>query len=179
VKGGKNDTMRFYDVATLDDEHTPGVFNTINLRTPVLGEYDQSFLQWKPISYTKTVRDITDSIDVTSYGLQPNSANFNDCVLTSSLLCAYYGTLLDELVVQSANISFGTFKDGFYNATPHISWTFMAGYGEPPEDYVSALVVLVVSIGFGIPALIILVSSIYIIYKRLSKPRDAVLLGHM
>jgi len=114
--------MRFERVETLDDEHTPGVFSTINIRTPIFGEYDQSFLQWKPICYTQKVRDISNSIDVTSYDLQDYAINFSNPILQSSLLWAYYGSHLDSLELQSTNVSFGTKKDGFYNATQHISW---------------------------------------------------------
>jgi hypothetical protein len=120
-KGNETD-MKLKRVETLDDEHTPGVFSTMNIRTPIVGRYDQSFLQWKPICYIQKVRDISNSIDITSYDIKRSSFNFSESVLESSLLWAYYGNHLDSLVIQSANISFGTKKDGFYNATPHISW---------------------------------------------------------
>ncbi len=114
--------MRLETVATLDDEHTPGVFNTINLRTPILGEYDQSFLQWKPICYFGTVRDITNSIDVTSYNIQSENVTMEDSSVEKSVLWSYYGTRLHSLVLQTTNVSFGSEKDGWYNKTPHISW---------------------------------------------------------
>lgn len=114
--------MSLERVETLDDEHTPGVFSTMNIRTPLVGKYDQSFLQWKPICYTKKVRDIIDSVDITSYDIQQRHFNTTNSSLNSSLLWAYYGTHLEHLSLHSANISFGTKKDGYYNTTKHISW---------------------------------------------------------
>ena len=117
-----NPEMRLDTIASLDDEHTPGVFNTMNLRTPILGLFDQSYLQWKPICYIGPVRDITNSIDVSSYDIKPVNLTAENSTLENSILWSYYGTRLHSLVLQSTNISFGTEKDGWYNKTPHISW---------------------------------------------------------
>jgi len=65
----------------------------------------------------------------------------------------------------------------FFEKTRHISWTFLTGYGNPPHDYVSLLVKLVVAIGLGVPAVIILSSGLYVFLKRVSKPKDDLLLG--
>ena len=52
----------------------------------------------------------------------------------------------------------------------------MTGYGAPPSDYVSLLVILVLGVGLGIPALLILGAGVYLFMKRLAKPRDDLLL---
>jgi len=117
-----NPKMRLETVKSLDDEHTPGVFNTIRLRTPLLGSFDQSFLQWKPVSYFGKVRDISNSIDVASYDIQDANGTIQDSTLSNSVLWAYYGDRLDSMFLQHTNISFGSEKDGWYNKTPHISW---------------------------------------------------------
>jgi hypothetical protein len=54
----------------------------------------------------------------------------------------------------------------------------MTGYGNPPDDYVSFIVILVMAVGLGIPLVIICGSVIYLIVKKLSKPKDDLLLGH-
>lgn len=54
--------------------------------------------------------------------------------------------------------------------------TYTTGFGTPPPDRVSMLVMLVVSIGLGIPALIIVFSVIYMGCKA-KRPRDELLLG--
>ena len=53
----------------------------------------------------------------------------------------------------------------------------MTGFGEPPRDYVSFVVILVMSVGLGIPLLIILASGIYFLVKKLGKPKADLLLG--
>lgn len=54
--------------------------------------------------------------------------------------------------------------------------TYTTGFGVPPTERVSMLVMLVVSIGLGIPALIIAFSVIYM-GCRSKRPRDDLLLG--
>lgn len=54
-----HERMRLEKVKTLDDEHTPGVFETYSVRTPIVNETDQSFIQWKPICYTAEIRNVS------------------------------------------------------------------------------------------------------------------------
>jgi hypothetical protein len=56
--------------------------------------------------------------------------------------------------------------------------TYSTGFGEPPKDYVSMIVILVVAIGLGIPAIIIILAIVYVSLKRYRTPRDDLLLGH-
>jgi len=167
--------MKLEVTKTLDDEHSPGVFEVFNIRTPAKG-MDQAYMQWKPICYTAQVRDVIDSVDVVSYPLQHASSVLHDDNIHDSILWAYFGDDIDSMTLQAMNISFGTQGDGYYNKTKHISWTYSSGFGTPPPDRVSALVMLVVSIGLGIPALIIAFSVIYITCKG-KNPRDELLLG--
>lgn len=55
--------------------------------------------------------------------------------------------------------------------------TYSTGFGQPPKDFVSTLVLIIVAIGLGIPAIIIMLSILYVIVKRLKRPRDDLLLG--
>jgi len=160
---------------TLDDEHSPGVFEVYNVKTPAKG-FDQSYLQWKPICYTAEVRDVIDSVDVVAYNLQTASSVLHDDNIHDSILWAYFGSEIDSMTLEAMNISFGTQGDGFYNKTKHISWTYASGFGVPPPDRVSMLVMLVVCIGLGVPAFIIAFSVIYMGCKG-KNPRDELLLG--
>jgi len=169
--------MRIDRVKGLDDEHTPGVFETFSVRTPTLNHTDQSFIQWKPICYTGVKRDVIDSVDVWAYPLKNASSVQGDDDIQDSILYSYYGKEIDKLLLESMNISFGTKGDGYYNKTKHISWTYSTGFGEPPKDYVSLLVFLIIGVGLGIPTLIIIVSVIYVFTKRCKQPRDDLLLG--
>ncbi|CAL8073062.1 unnamed protein product [Orchesella dallaii] len=161
---------------TLDDEHSPGVFEVYSVNTPAKGS-DQSYMQWKPICYTAEVRDVIDSVDVVAYSLQNASSVLHEDNVQDSILWSYFGAEIDNVTLQAMNISFGTVGDGFYNKTKHISWTYSTGFGVPPPDRVSLLVMLVVSIGLGIPVLIIVLSVIYMLMCRVRRPRDDLLLG--
>jgi len=171
------ESMKLVKDKALDDEHTPGVFETYSIRTPILNIYDQAFLQWKPVCYDAKVRDISDSIDVISYEIQGNTTDITSVAVMNSTIKYYFGNRTNEILIQFANVSFGTQQDGFFEKTRHISWTFLTGYGNPPHDYVSLLVKLVVAIGLGVPAVIILSSGLYVFLKRVSKPKDDLLLG--
>jgi len=121
----QNDSMRVEKIKTLDDEHTPGVFEVYNLRTPKLNnDYDESYLQWKPICYTSEVRVVEASVDVWSYPLEHlKPSKFRESLKGSLLLWSYFGeNRISSQLVESLNISFGTQQDGFYTKTKHISW---------------------------------------------------------
>jgi len=174
-----SEEMRIDRTKTLDDEHTPGVFETFALRTPILNKREQSFIQWKPICYTAENRDVEDSVDVWAYpfhGVLKNHTERDSSDIHDSILWGYYGDDVEDILFESFRISFGTHQDGFYNKTKHISWTYSTGYGSPPKDYVSTLVLLVVGVGLGIPAFIIVLSVSYVLVKKLKQPRDDLLL---
>lgn len=122
--GDRNESagrMKLEVSKTLDDEHSPGVFEVFHIKTPVKG-IDQSYLEWRPICYTAEVRDVIDSVDVVAYALQnASSVNHNDSI-QDSILWSYFGSEIDSLTLEAMNISFGTPRDGFYNKTKHISW---------------------------------------------------------
>jgi len=113
--------MKLDVTKTLDDEHSPGVFEVYSVKTPAKG-YDQSYIQWKPICYTAEVRDVIDSVDVDAYSIQHASSVVHDDNVQDSILWSYFGTEIDNVTLQAMNISFGTVGDGFYNKTKHISW---------------------------------------------------------
>ena len=121
--------MSLDKMKTLDDEHTPGVFEMFRIRTPAIGtSLDQSYLEWKAICYTDYIRNIANSVDVHSYSLT-NQTMFNSTIeaVNASILMLYYGerSFSDnqtQLLIQYANITFGTEKDGWYSKTPDLSW---------------------------------------------------------
>jgi hypothetical protein len=168
-----DDRIYVQKTKTLDDENSPGVFEMHSIRTPVFNSYYQSYMEWKPVSYTGEIRDIADSVDVHIYDL----ADQSPIQLDNTFLYSFYGKDINTLIAQRANISFGSQGDGFFNATPHISWSYLTGYGPPPSDTVSMLVIMTLAVGLGIPAIIILIAVIYLFTKKLSTPKDDLLLG--
>ena len=78
------------------------------------------FLQCRPISYTRPVRDVTNSTGMVFYPLK--RATVNDYFNKNSLLYKYFGENLFENLVQRMNVSFGEKADGFYKATKYATW---------------------------------------------------------
>lgn len=47
--------------------------------------------------------------------------------------------------------------------------TFIVGYGTPPEERFSNLVIMIIMIGLGLPMLIMLITALYICIRRMPK----------
>lgn len=71
------------------------------------------YLQYRPISYTKPIRDITSKTDV--HLNKPNFVEDAKNYLNLSVAYSYYGNALNENLVQSFNLSFGMPQDKFYS----------------------------------------------------------------
>jgi len=53
----------------------------------------------------------------------------------------------------------------------------MMGYGTPPAEDFSLLVIFVISIGLGLPALLIVISGIVMAVRRISQKKDDLFLN--
>jgi hypothetical protein len=53
----------------------------------------------------------------------------------------------------------------------------MLGYGRPPSENFSLLVILVISIGLGLPALLIIISGLVMAVRRISQKKDDLFLN--
>ncbi|XP_049791117.1 glycosylated lysosomal membrane protein-like [Schistocerca nitens] len=173
----RNGTMIVDVRKSLDDEHTPGVFTLVDVESPSSHSRSSGgYLQWKPVAYLAQNRDISNSTVTNVYGpiKSPPKA------LDSSLLSAYYGSQLtngSQTLVQAVTVSFGESDDGFYKKTKYTSWTFAIGYGKPPNEDFSLLVILVISIGLGLPALLVVISGIVMSIRKISQNKDDLLLS--
>lgn len=87
---------------------------------------EQHFLQWRPVCYTSTLRDIGDSTGVLYSALR----NVNMSLLGDNFLnWMFTDKDLYSLPLQSFNVYFGTTGDGFYKASNYTAWTMMIGHG--------------------------------------------------
>ena len=72
---------------------------------------------------------------------------------------------------DSMNISFGLEgdkKDGYYYVgTNYSSWTFSFGMNQAPEESMSSIVKLIITIGFGLPAVVVLAGLAVMVVKKL------------
>ncbi|KAH9634625.1 hypothetical protein HF086_009277 [Spodoptera exigua] len=72
----------------------------------------------------------------------------------------------DNLLVQDMFISFGLPGDGFYRQHNFTSWSFTIGYGIPPVESFSLFVIIIISIGLGVPILLALSGITFVIVRR-------------
>lgn len=157
---------------SLDDEHTPGIFEVIEVRTPPYKSMDNylsegAYLQWRPVSYTTVSREATSSTETVQY--PPIKVSNHLSAVTNSMLYRYYGDNVDKLLMQTIVVSFGTPGDGFYKRTYYSTWTFLIGYGTPPNEQFSFLVIMILSIGLGLPLIILFATGIYLCVRKLPR----------
>ncbi|XP_042221902.1 glycosylated lysosomal membrane protein B-like [Homarus americanus] len=113
--------IEFSTEKSLDDENTPGVFHLDQITTKLARTTKQGgYMQWRPVSYLSSDRDINLSTD-------PNiDGNFTSLTeisiaLEESLAYAVFGDKLESAMTAQTKVSFGQKKDKFYAAktTPH------------------------------------------------------------
>ncbi|XP_076238185.1 glycosylated lysosomal membrane protein [Calliopsis andreniformis] len=173
VVGGGNPEIPVFinPKKSLDDEHTPGIFEVVEVRTPPYKSmYDfrteGAYLQWRPISYTTTSRDISESTEVIQY--PPLQVPNHTDAIKDTMLYSYYGDKANDLLTQRIIVSVGMAGDGFYKKTYYSTWTFLVGYGTPPSERFSPLVIMIVLIGFGVPLLAFALTGLYFSVRKLS-----------
>ncbi|XP_017755803.1 PREDICTED: glycosylated lysosomal membrane protein A-like [Eufriesea mexicana] len=157
---------------SLDDEHTPGIFEVVEVRTPPYKSMENyqtegAYLQWKPISYGDASRDVSSTIETIQY--PPLKVTNHTSAIVNSMLYSYYGDKVNDLLTQRIIVSFGTKGDGFYKKTYYSTWTFLIGYGTPPNEKFSQLVIMIISIGVGLPLIILVAIGTYLCIRKLSK----------
>ncbi|XP_038073610.1 glycosylated lysosomal membrane protein A-like [Patiria miniata] len=149
-RDNKSGTVNIKEDTSIDDQYTPGTFSTLNVRLPdsPLGSY----VQWKPVSYVKKGRTMENARHVYEYKLETTRENID--MPQTSIVRAFFSPKEIEQI-GALNVSFGITKDGFYKKTNYVSWSIAIGYGDPPEEYISLTVYIVISVGLGIPLLIV------------------------
>ncbi|XP_065072900.1 glycosylated lysosomal membrane protein-like [Ochlerotatus camptorhynchus] len=151
---------------SLDDEHTPGIFEIIDVLSPGAFKYSTGgYLEYRPVAYTHPERDVSTSTE--THQTEPKSIEYPANELNVTLAYAIYGSKLDSLLVQGMNISFGFSGDGFYSKTNYTTMTFQVGYGVPPIEKLSAFVLIVAGIGIGLPLVMLVFGGIYVCLKKL------------
>ncbi|XP_066584521.1 glycosylated lysosomal membrane protein-like [Prorops nasuta] len=173
VDGSNLDGVMKADVKKrLDDEHAPGIFEIVEVKTQPIKAAERAnnlggYMRWRPVTYLTEERDITSSSETYHYPMikvpEPLSSFRN------TMLYCYYGNQTNDLLVEEIVVSFGSENDGFYNKAKYTTWTFIVGYGSPPEERLSYLVIMIISIGVGLPLLIVLAAGVYMCVRRIPK----------
>ncbi|XP_046441974.1 glycosylated lysosomal membrane protein A-like [Daphnia pulex] len=156
---------------SLDDEYTPGVFKLMEVHSAL----NQHWIQWRPVCYTSTQRDIGDSTGL----YQTEIRNVSDDNILDNTLLEWLSLDLDTrfLLMKGFNVSFGVEGDGFYRASNYTAWTLVTGHGRPVGDQFSLMVILVMAIGLGLPAIVLILGGAAIALRNHRNSKDDLLLS--
>lgn len=172
--------IKFLTQKSLDDEHTPGVFNLDQISTTGArtGAKGGGYLQWRPVSYLTSDRDINEATTPNINTSLPQLDSLTD-PLKASLA---YAVLGDNLTLPGGAvttvISFGQSKDKFYTAENYTTWTVALGEGSPPEETFSTLIVVIICIGVALPTIMLLGGCVALGVRRYRRRSANSLLAH-
>ncbi|KFQ62801.1 Lysosomal protein NCU-G1-A, partial [Pelecanus crispus] len=141
---------------SIDDEYTPTIFE-VSVGSAL------SFLQWKATAYGSQTPRREDGIQCRSHGLQ--AANWT--LPMSSIVHAYFGEGVGSAYTVSAiNISFGGEDGKVYQEKRYLSWSALLGFGQPPKDTFSPLVISIMAVALGTPMVMLLVGSCVVLFAQ-------------
>ncbi|NXG00178.1 GLMPA protein, partial [Sakesphorus luctuosus] len=149
---------------SIDDEYTPTIFEVLSLvaesRT---NSSTLSFLQWKATAYGSRSPRREDGIRCQAQGLQ--EANWT--LPPSSIIQAYFGEGVGSThSVNALNISFGGEEGRVYQEKRYLSWSVLVGFGQPPTDTFSPLVISIMAVALGTPLAMLLVGTCLVLLAQ-------------
>ncbi|XP_033030860.1 glycosylated lysosomal membrane protein [Lacerta agilis] len=149
---------------SIDDEYTPTIFEMAQLvSVPRNNSTGFSFLQWKTAAYSALQPKREDTVHCEYYQLETE----NHTVPRPSIAHAYFGEELEvHNGVAAINISFGSEDSEAYQEKSYLSWSALIGFGEPPKDGFSPLVIAILAVGLGTPVLLLVGGSITVLVSR-------------
>ncbi|XP_076820473.1 glycosylated lysosomal membrane protein A-like [Clavelina lepadiformis] len=152
----------------IDDEYAPTIFTFGQIFSKTKqNSATNNFWQWRTVCYVMPHHTNDDATDVKSTTLTGNQTYVAPALLDNKLLQGYFGFSNLQLIEARATIAgFGKEDDGYYNATAYISWTSLVGFGTPPPESFSITVISILIAGVGIPIVIILIGSVFLLKRR-------------
>jgi len=151
---------------SIDDEYSPGSFELINWLSSTNESVSDAFLQWKPASYNSPIRSIQSISSSRYYDLR--SFNFTDA--KRGLVVDYFGDDAQfghHVNMFTNDVSFGlSGLKKFYRDSPYTAWSFSLGFGQPPTDHISFMIIMIILVGLGIPIVLIIAGTVYTCVKK-------------
>ncbi|KAH1179612.1 glycosylated lysosomal membrane protein [Mauremys mutica] len=160
-KGGRK---RLQSVRSIDDEYTPTIFEMAQLvsesRNNSIGP---SFFQWKTTAYGSREASRENAIRCRYRPLQ----TANRTLPGPSIAHAYFGEDLGRSHhIAAINISFGGEDGEVYAEKGYLSWSALLGFGTPPKDAFSPLVMAIVAVALGTPVVLLLAGGLVVLFAR-------------
>ncbi|XP_058015759.1 glycosylated lysosomal membrane protein [Ahaetulla prasina] len=149
---------------SIDDEYTPTIFEMAQLISePHNHSWGSSFLQWKTAAYSSKKPHREDTVHCQYYPLQM----VRNLGPEFRILQAYFGEDVERRCSLSAlNISFGSEDNEAYKVKGYLSWSALVGFGEPPREGFSLLVIGILAVALGTPAVLLIVGSLAVLTKQ-------------
>nr|A8WH34.2 RecName: Full=Glycosylated lysosomal membrane protein B; AltName: Full=Lysosomal protein NCU-G1-B; Flags: Precursor [Xenopus laevis] len=160
----KEGRRKMKSVLSIDDEYTPTIFEMMQLvAVAPNSSHARGFLQWKSVAYGSPSGSRADLLPCQLYPLQPLNATFT----ATSIAHAYFGDdLADAYNLEAFNISFGIADGDFYDKHEFLSWSALIGYGDPPRDSFSILVICIMAVALGTPLLLLIIGTVLVTAVR-------------
>ncbi|XP_065586468.1 glycosylated lysosomal membrane protein [Cyrtonyx montezumae] len=154
---------RLSSLRSIDDEYTPTIFETLSLLEEARDDGSAlSFVQWKATAYGSRRPTRGDGIrcgcgELSSGATRPRSA----------VVTAYFGDGAGGAYTVSAlNVSFGGEDGNVYQEKRYLSWSALLGFGPPPHDPFSPLVLSIAAVALGSPLLLLLLGAAALLCVR-------------
>ncbi|XP_063041607.1 glycosylated lysosomal membrane protein [Engraulis encrasicolus] len=152
---------------SIDDEYTPSIFKVSQWVSVAPGNDSSDILgytQWKPVAYRTAHPKFEEA----------TPCHHSSPVILSELppsgwVKAFFD---DGLHTSALNLSFSIGGDPFYNTTNYLSWSMLVGWGAPPQDSFSPLVMIIMAVGLGTPLALILFGGVFAcVFKSRRQPQ--------
>ncbi|NXE70642.1 GLMPA protein, partial [Calcarius ornatus] len=150
--------------SSIDDEYTPSIFQELLLQAEAPNRSSPlSFLQWKAAAYGAPSPRREDGIRCRAGRLRAA----NGSLPAAGLLQAFFGDSLGSACALSLlNVSFGGEEGHVYQERRYLSWSVLLGFGEPPRDSFSPLVISIAAVALGAPLAVLLLGACGLLLAR-------------
>ncbi|KAM8794309.1 glycosylated lysosomal membrane protein [Eudromia elegans] len=159
---------RLRSARSIDDEYAPTIFETLALAAEAPGAV-LSFLQWKATAYGSRRPRREDGIRCRAQALRAT----NGTLPPSAIVRGYFGGRpAGACSVSALNVSFGGEDSDVYREKRYLSWSALLGFGQPPADAFSPLVVAIVAVVLGAPVALLLLGGLAVLLARRRRRSD-------
>ncbi|XP_056402911.1 glycosylated lysosomal membrane protein [Hyla sarda] len=160
----KSGHKKVRSVRSIDDEYTPTIFEVVELVSDAPNaSHARGYFQWKSVAYGSVNGTRADSLPCAVY--KPH--NMNGTLPVPSIIQAFYGEQLSsQYNLQALNVSYGIADGDFYDKNKFLGWSVLVGYGAPPRDSFSILVICIMAVALGIPLLLLIMGAILVLFMK-------------
>ncbi|XP_027726554.1 LOW QUALITY PROTEIN: glycosylated lysosomal membrane protein [Vombatus ursinus] len=142
---------------SIDDEYCPSVFQLDQL---LWHSSPEGFLQWRPVAFSKKQPDWKTALPCQ---VSPPGPTLATLLPQSSIVRAFFGSSANFCTF---NLTFGDSTGPAYENQRYLSWSALLGVGSPPVDSFSPLVLGIMVVVLGAPALLLVGGGLSLLLLR-------------